>query len=543
MNHTPLTAIRRRYRPAAGKALLARSCHGRVYHAANKSSIQPLLSRSSSQSSSQNPDQKPSIKDRIHELACTNDFDALLEIALSASDEEIASLAVMELSTEANSQCSAMLQELARGSSAAAILAVVALFKLGHVTEAVTIFQSRMVSGDLLFLVKNGKESAFHALNILGCMDDDKGTQSLCRFSNILRGLNESERIHFLSRILGDPRPNGPRYEPAPNRIVPAVKLKAIDILLSNFIESEVQRPLLYAARDRDEEVSRKASEALLQIWRRQQPQNFRCGSPVQDFNFIVRACLLARSADRNIDAETTSIEEVRKFADEICATLDLPKAQLSVSECNDRDGAYYPGRGVIEISQALLSKSAAMTDELTSTVLHEIQHLEQDVLVLKAMASHFQLTEDEKREFKCVSDRELDFWRAYSAWAGQTPELTFVQMMLNAACDQSPLSDEQHERAANLYKDVLNIIDRIRSACLNSKKRNSCRSYSRRFAANFQRRMCSSFDVGKNDEQQSEEFDEQLIILRRAGSHEAEATQVADRAEIVLKAIRNRFL
>jgi hypothetical protein len=378
---------------------------------------------------------KQSDKILVRVLARQGRYSEICQLAATTQCEETASLSMVRLmeSEEDNVQ---LIEELARGTSKAASIALFGLLNTGYVELARQIFVERMADGSLCVMVQNSLTTAFTLLAFAGRLDS-KTDLNYCRayFDPIFASVSASsgDLLCFLGEILGDPDPLGGRCLPNPCENVPQeIKLMVIS-LLSACDPAARERALCYAAADSDEDVSRLATTLLIDLWGSPEgcvPTNIQpfamlnmsllfhlCNLsasfqwPVAvDFGYYEKELERLQDEYETLDGryhdmrrkaieldreglakELDSVVERRlrslqAMVNNICALLGLPNPQLEIGQGTFM-AAYIIGRGRIKVTSKLFLDDAPLSVDLMSTLLHEIGHMEQDMLVIRLMS------------------------------------------------------------------------------------------------------------------------------------------------------------
>lgn len=421
----------------------------------------------------------------------------VVRIVTQTKQDESAELAVTELcgtDIDATTKLS-VLTSLATSNSRAVMPAMVALFNGGHAKQAQQLFFERLQNGDLARLAHNGEAKIFTIMEILGGIDTSAGQDlSSEYFPELVRRIRHAPKrqLELMTEILGDPKPDGFRYSYEKNNIAQPVKIAAI-----NFLQTAPaavrERALTYAAKDQDDHVAYNAIIHLNHLWRSQEEmipaglepfallnidvllqlcqlsaeftwpsaahadplleQFNRCATQLekaQETNDAAAQAQLTEDALR-LEDQLKRITERRvnclqPLLNRITATLGVPNAQLEASDDADLCAAYLVGTGCVKVNRGVLLEDKPLSEELMSSLLHEIGHLEQDVLVIRMVADDLNL------RFGAHSQLLSSLYERYSAGIGYAPSSMFLLAVLRLR-DDKPLSPEQRRRAVRLFE------------------------------------------------------------------------------------------
>ncbi|MBS1990548.1 MAG: hypothetical protein JSS83_08525 [Cyanobacteria bacterium SZAS LIN-3] len=425
-------------------------------------------------------------------LALQGRYPEVARIAAGTDCEEIANLAIMRL-MEADQDQVDLIEDLARGNNRATALALFGLLNTGYINLAEEIFVQRMHDGGLCAMVQRGLTTAFTLIALAGRLDQSLGKNySRVYFDPVFAAVSQNPRElqRFLGELLGDPDPLGGRCVSSPCQSVPQ-EIKLMAISLSNAFDGPVrERCLCYAAADTDEVVARLATTLLIDYWGSAdgclppglQPfamlnmtllfhlcnmsASFKWPAPV-DFDFYDREVdVLNQELERldlrydeprqkaiqlrleGIAREVEGIIERRmrslqNLVNGISTMLNLPNAQLEVGEGSFM-AAYIIGRGRIKVAHSLFLDDEPLSVDLMSTLLHEIGHMEQDVLVMRLMADDLGLVFGQhSRHLRPLMER-------YADAIGYAPDPMFLLAVLRLRND-TPLSTADRYRAERL--------------------------------------------------------------------------------------------
>lgn len=428
-------------------------------------------------------------------LAREERFAEMVEIAESTREDEIAGCAVSELATKTQDQVE-FLDRLARSRSHAAVFAIIALFNHGHSQRGQAIFINRLNNGELAELVASGQANLYSILDVLGWLEknsqnwpSDLALQHFHVFWQCL-GDDAKKQMKLIGQIFGDPEPGGVRYVPDSNAVPVSIKLHALT-LLSNYAQAQKERALFYATRLDDDRVSHPATVSLVNIWRSELGKVPPGLEPFRmlDLNLLFHLCQISASFNwgNQLGAEQfyeTYLEDHRKLekldpiqdkaahsalshrleksekelvritecrvnalqplVSKICSLLQLPHATLASTDL-DLCAAYVIGRGRVEINRGILMEDKPLSEELMSALLHEILHMEQDVLVIRMIADDIGL------KFGQHSKQLEALYEKYAAGIGYAPDSMFLLAVLRLR-DDEPLNDAERKRAWRLY-------------------------------------------------------------------------------------------
>ena len=423
-------------------------------------------------------------------------FDEVLKIATNTKQYESAELAVTDLCAAINDVDTKLelLTRLDQSNSRGTMPAIIAVFNAGHLETAQEIFFQRLENGDLGRLAHNGEAKIFTIMEVLGGIDKSQETDiSSEHFEQLVQRLRHAPHRQFelMSEILGDPKPGGFKYSFETNNIALPIRLAAINFLQP--APSAVrERALSYAAKDEDDHVAYNAIIHLNQLWRSQNgmiPTGLEL-FPLLDIDLLVKLCQVsaafewptAANADELLEQFRITVEQLEQaeaaqdlaskarleetalriedqlkriterrvnclqpLLNRITSSLGVPNAQLEASDDEAICAAYLVGTGCIKINRAILLEDKPLSEELMSSLLHEIGHLEQDVLVIRMVADDLNL------KFGQHSQLLNSLYALYSAGIGYAPSSMFLLAVLRLR-DDKPLTPAQHRRALRLF-------------------------------------------------------------------------------------------
>jgi hypothetical protein len=430
---------------------------------------------------------------RVHlnMLAREGRFAEIVEIAETTAEHEIAGCAVSVLARADTDQLVA-LERLAKSRSHAAVLAMIALFNNTHHENGKRIFITRLKNGELAQLVASGHANLFSILDILGWLQKygDGSFVALNYFPELWNCLTDrTEQVKVLGQMYGDPEPLGIRYIHEPNMIPGTIKLHSL-AMLHNFTPAERERFLIYASRDEDDRVAHAATVTLVNTWRSEQGlippglEYFR----MLDLNLLFHLCQISSSFQwgelveefyerykehhqelaetdphedplrheqlvaiaEELEKELVRITECRinslqPVASKISSLLQLPVARLESTD-EDVNAAYLIGRGKVQVKRQVLMEDKPLSEEVMSALLHEIGHMEQDVLVIRMIADEIGL------KFGQHSQQLEKLYERYAAGIGYAPDSMFLLAVLRLRADK-PLTPAEKIRAMRLYE------------------------------------------------------------------------------------------
>lgn len=426
----------------------------------------------------------------LNMLAREERFSEIVKIAETTTEQDIAGCAVSVLARAESDQLAA-LEHLAKSHSHAAVLAMIALFNNTHHENGKRIFITRLKNGELAQLVASGHANLFSVLDILGWLQKygDGTVVALNHFPDLWKCVGDrTEQVKVLGQMYGDPEPLGMRYVHEQNMIPGTIKLHALSIL-QNFTPPEHERFLIYASRDEDDRVAHAATVSLVNTWRSEQglvppgleyfrmldlnllfhlcqiSSSFQWGEPVEEFYERYKAHH-EELFETDPHADTTRYEQLVAIAEElekelvriterrinslqpvaskISTLLNLPVARLESTD-EDVNAAYLIGRGKVQVKRQVLMEDKPLSEEVMSALLHEIGHMEQDVLVIRMIADEIGL------KFGQHSQQLEKLYERYAAGIGYAPDSMFLLAVLRLR-DDKPLTPAEKVRAMRLY-------------------------------------------------------------------------------------------
>lgn len=453
-----------------------------------------------------------SAKIQVRLLAKEGDLSSLRRIAESTDDSDLASFAVSFLVDklgEQEEEVRAYLEHLAGTYSHACLPALISLFNTGSIEVAQPILLERLHKGEYFYLVQNKKARAILLLDVLGAVDEFANTQ-FCfeNFPKVWHSLSErpQDQMYLLSEILGDLNPDGIRYLPDNNMIPQAVKLQALQ-LLNALKPANFERALWYATRDEDDEVAYAATMMATEYWQSeegripasleaftmlnlnflfylcQQSSTFHWHGPAgigelycewnQDMDELDKldpaadphryTCLknkAERVREQLVKITENRLNALQPLIDTITNSLRLPHARIRSTDAPGVAAAYLVGTGTVEFSKNVLLDDKPLTEEFMSSMLHELGHMEQDVLIIRMMADQIGL------KYGQHGGQIKDLFERYSDVIGYVPDSIFLLEVLRLRRD-IPLTEEELQRAKRLMESARN---NVKSAEGNSK-------------------------------------------------------------------------
>jgi hypothetical protein len=435
---------------------------------------------------------KQSDKILVRVLAKQERFEEIMRLAESTQHEEIARLAMVRLMYSEKDNVD-LIEHLARGDSKATSAALFGLLNTGYVDLARQIFVERMADGSLCAMVQAGLTRAFTLLAFAGRLDSKTNLNySRAYFDPIFASVsgNPTELLRFLGEVLGDPDPLGGRSVASPSELIPQeIKMMVIS-LLSVCEPAARERCLCYAAADTDLVVARLATNLLIEYWGSPEgtvPANivpfallnmsllfhlcsmsaaFHWPVPV-DFAFFEGELaklqqerdtldsryheLRAKAIELEIEGLANQVNGIierrlrslQGMVNDMCAILTVPNPQLEIGQGSFM-AAYVTGRGRIKVTSKLFLDDAPLSIDLMSTLLHEIGHMEQDMLIIRLIADDLGLV------FGQHSKLLRPLMERYADAVGYAPEPMFLLAVLRLRNDQ-PLTPTERHRAARL--------------------------------------------------------------------------------------------
>lgn len=400
-----------------------------------------------------------------------------------------------------------LMERLAYSYSKAACKCLFRLFYFVDEERARDIFNARMKEQHWQYMVKNGICSAYDVVLFSSRLDLKFETNyAEQHFMSIWQALNgrEVEQYVLLGEMLGDTEPLGTRYVHDETLVSPAVKRRAVSLAL-NLPPDQMERLLVYSSEESDDSVALAATQILIQYWSTPQGatppklepfsmlnlnMNFHLSHMAASFSW--KDTMPAGESYGAAQVETTEslYEELGRLGDEltaatqkmdqsaiyrlkrefeivqmrikklsdrrlnslqglingICATIDIPNAVVLPSQSEHFLAAYSLGRGTIKVGGKLLLSDKPLSEELMSTLLHELLHMEQDALVIRHICDQLGVI------FGQHSKKLKDLMSRYADSIGYAPDPVFLLAILRMR-DDRPLSPDQTRRAARLLQ------------------------------------------------------------------------------------------
>lgn len=434
----------------------------------------------------------------------------IAEIAANATEEAEINLAVLGLfdpdQGEATPEQIHLMERLAFSYSKAACKCLFRMFYFIDEERARDIFYARMNEQHWQYMVKNGVASAYDVVLFSSRLDLKFGTEfAEPHFMNIWQALagREVEQFVLLGEMLGDTEPLGVRYDHDETMVSPAVKRKAVNLALQ-LPPDQMERLLVYASQESDDTVSLIATQILMQYWSTAQGarppklepfsllnlnMNFHLSHMAASFSWkdttpaaaeygaagesaefyydelgrlgeelSVATQRMDQSAIYQLKREFELMQmKIKKLSERrlnslqslingICASMDIPNAVVLPSESEHFLAAYSLGRGKVKVGGKLLLSDKPLSEELMSTLLHELLHMEQDALVIRHICDQLGVI------FGQHSKKLKDLMSRYADSIGYAPDPVFLLAILRMR-DDRPLSAEQSRRAARLLQ------------------------------------------------------------------------------------------
>lgn len=437
-----------------------------------------------------------SLKIQLKILSDEKDFAAIRQIAESTTEAEIASFAISHLSEIDHVETLNQLGHIARSHSRACIPALISLFNKGEPEIAESILLLRLQNGDYFNLLSNGQARAMLLMDVLGAVDDfRKSALCLQYFPTVWKCLDgrPGDQENLLAEILGDPQPGGMRYSPETNMIRQDVKIQAMQ-LLHALEPSSYERSLWYATRDEDDVVAYTATMALIDRWQHEGalPAHLE-PFPMLNLNLLFYLSKLASTfqwkgpagvmdmfkefekeaealAAKNLNENSVAFQnelkrldkmrsEIKKITDlrlnalqpivdGVTNSLSLPHAKIRSTDTPGVAASYIVGTGTVEFSTICLLDDKPLTEEFMSSMLHELGHMEQDVLIIRMIADEIGL------QFGQHGSKLKVLFEKYSHAIGYAPDSIFLLEVLRLRRD-IPLTPAELKRAERLIESA----------------------------------------------------------------------------------------
>lgn len=433
-----------------------------------------------------------STKIQIRLLSNERELDSVRRMAEMAEDPEIATFAVSYIVEHEEGLMIPQLQHLARTFSHACLPALISLFNTGAVDLAQSILYERLSNGDYFSLIQSKKARPLLLLDVLGAVDEfNKSDLCLQYFPAVWRCLADrpEDQEKLLAEILGDLNPGGLRYSPDKNMIPQAVKIQALQ-LLHAIRPASYERSLWYASRDEDDVVAHTATMASTDYWQNEGavPETLE-PFPMLNLNLLFYLSKLAstfqwrgpagvmelftqwnkdldelESMDPQADKQRYAVlkkqtdlvreqlleiteqrlNSLQPIVDAVTNSLGLPHAKIRSTDVTGVAAAYLVGTGTVEFSKNTLLDDKPLTEEFMSSMLHELGHMEQDVLIIRMIADEIGL------KFGQHGAKLKVLFQHYSDAIGYAPDSIFLLEVLRLRRDK-PLTADEKRRAERL--------------------------------------------------------------------------------------------
>lgn len=431
-------------------------------------------------------------KIQIRLFSNETDLASIRQIAENADDPEIASYAISYLVEHEDTLMLPHLQYLARTFSFACLPALISLFNKGETDIATSILAQRLQNGDYYYLIQNRKARPLLLLDVLGAVDEFmKTTLCLENFPLVWRTLADrpDEQEKLLAEMLGDLNPGGLRYAPDANMVPQAVKIQALQ-LLHAIRPSSYERCLWYATREQDDVVAYTATMACTDHWQYEgvKPDHLEA-FPMLDLNLLFYLSKLAstfqwsgpagvmelytnwtkdmetleamdpglepqrfhvlrqqceKMREKLVDITEQRLNALQPIVDGVTNSLRLPHAKIRSTDVPGVAAAYLVGTGTVEFSKTTLLDDKPLTEEFMSSMLHELGHMEQDVLIIRMIADEIGL------KFGQHGSKLKLLFQHYSDAIGYAPDSIFLLEVLRLRRDV-PLTPDERKRAERL--------------------------------------------------------------------------------------------
>jgi hypothetical protein len=442
--------------------------------------------------------ERQSIRIKLRMLAHGGRIEDLVQIAQTTEDEETSRVAVNEID-DATIDDIQYLERLARSRSRSTVRAVVRIFNRKETQLAKEIFLQHLQNGTFAELVRSDTVKLFSILDLLGVFEQAMGQDTMLAHFLKLWGTVEGDAVSrnvILAEILGDPEPGGFRCVYEASLIPKVIRMKALELLQ---VEDPAgcERACIYATNDDEHQVAYPAAAWLYNYWQGAgiQPSGIET-MPMLDVNLLYQLCAMtttfqwrdSEQADEQVERysqlkdaiatcdqtqdpvqhvklqrqiqdlerellKTTErrINRLQPLVDNLCAALRLPNPRLLPSDDEGSEASYCVGMGVIKIARHNLLTDQPLSERLMSAMLHEICHMQQDVLIIRMIADDLNL------EFGRHGKLLIPLWDKYSDGVGYAPDNVFLLAVLRLRNDQR-LTDAEKSRAVKLYDDALKL-------------------------------------------------------------------------------------
>jgi hypothetical protein len=135
----------------------------------------------------------------------------------------------------------------------------------------------------------------------------------------------------------------------------------------------------------------------------------------------------------------------LQPLLNKVSDALGLPYARLASTDDRDICACYLIGRGSVKIYRGILLEDKPLSEELMSSLLHEMGHMEQDVLMIRMIADDLGIKFGQHRHLL------MPLWDRYSHCIGYAPDHMFLLGVLRVRADR-PLTEIQRRRAQRLF-------------------------------------------------------------------------------------------
>lgn len=426
----------------------------------------------------------------LHLLARSGRFDELLEIAETTEIADEAMWVVMEIVAEKPESMASCLVRLGHGDSLATVPAITALFNEKLSDRMVPLFASRLKSGEMLTLIANGRAKAFSVVDLFGALERcGVKVDSVAHFDQIWDCLSSEPQRQYdlLAEVFGDSAPGGFRYVPEPNLVPVEAKLRALEILLAVRPPGYI-RTLWYASRSEDDVTAWNATVALMDYW---QSESGKVPELLEPFSMLDTSLLyflcqmsaafqwsgpagvselhkqlcddkaeierldpesqrslglqdrIERIQEQLIEITERRVESLQPLIDTITRYMNLPHAKLVASD-TDACAAYAIGFGTVLFSRRVLFDDRPLSEDFMASVLHELLHMEQDVLMIRMIADDLNL------KFGRHARLLKPLFERYCALMGYAPDSIFLLEVLRRRADL-PLTQLERVRAERI--------------------------------------------------------------------------------------------
>ncbi|MBX9721938.1 MAG: hypothetical protein K2X81_11125, partial [Candidatus Obscuribacterales bacterium] len=139
-------------------------------------------------------------------------------------------------------------------------------------------------------------------------------------------------------------------------------------------------------------------------------------------------------------------LNTLQPIVDAVTKSLRLPHAKIRPNEVDGTAAAYLVGTGTVEFSKSTLLDDKPLTEEFMSSMLHELGHMEQDVLIIRMIADEIGL------KFGQHGAKLKVLFQHYSNAIGYAPDSIFLLEVLRLRADK-PLTPEEKQRAQRLMQ------------------------------------------------------------------------------------------